>query len=578
MITKLILRNFKSIREQTYEFTSFDLFVGVNNSGKSTILQALAIWQFCIDEFSRRKRSGTVGIQVVLPNFTALPVPEFNLLWTKRSDRRYPQINGAKKQEFILIEVIVTWIDAEGIEQTFAVNLRYSSPQAIYAIPVGGWEAFKGLSDPKKFPVIAFVPPFSGLETTEERRDDGPLRKQVGKAQPGSVLRNLLLRVYNKIESGTEKSPKRPDWDELKSRVKSWFSVDLCDPKYSDGVDTQITCEFKTNGDDYDIISGGSGFHQTLILLAFLYGYEPNTILLDEPDAHLHVNLQRTILDYFKQVAQQRNVQFLIATHAEELVRGVDALRIVSLLSKEPVRIAATEDVIRAMATISNAELVQIQSVPVIFYVEGERDERILRAWAKNCNAETEIKQVFFRIMGGGNKKAMKKEADHHFAAVRTIKQDIRRLLLFDYDGEDTSFHPSASIPDLYEWQRKNIENYLLVPDVWIRAALRNETEASNLFAQPIINIVNNFFAGENLTLPPGQTWREVSANIFKVVDGKRILYENTDSLFQRLRRENQKLEIDRETIAETMDGNEIHEDAHRLFALLKELTMLTQP
>ena len=55
MITKLTLRNFKSIEEQTYDFAQFDLLVGRNNSGKSTILQALAIWQFCADEFRRVK-------------------------------------------------------------------------------------------------------------------------------------------------------------------------------------------------------------------------------------------------------------------------------------------------------------------------------------------------------------------------------------------------------------------------------------------------------------------------------------------------------------------------------------------
>ena len=573
MITKLVLRNFKSIQEQTYEFTSFDLFVGVNNSGKSTILQALAIWQFCIDEFSRSRRSGTTGIQVVLPNFTALPVPEFNLLWTKRSDRRYPVVEGKKKQEFILIEIIVIWIDDQSKEQTFAVNLRYNSPQAIYAIPVPDWDAFRAFKGRIQFPVIAFVPPFSGLETTEERRDDGPLRKQVGKAQPGSVLRNLLLRVYQNVAINEHNGLTRPDWTELKAKVKSWFSVDLRDPHYRDGVDTQITCEYVSDGEPYDIISGGSGFHQTLILLAFLYGYKPTTILLDEPDAHLHVNLQRTILDYFKQVSQKRNVQFLVATHAEELVGGVDASQIVSLLSKKPRRVGATTAVIRAMSCISNAELVQIQSVPVIFYVEGESDERILRAWAAACDAEDDIKQVFFYIMGGGNKKQMKKDADNHFEAVKTIKPGIKRLVLFDYDDEDKSFHSSANIPDLYEWKRKNIENYLLVPDAWIRAALRQAENLQGLFAQPLTDKIVEFFAGQNLTLPPGQNWRNVSANIFKVVNGKRILYEEADSLIQQLRHEEPPLEIVRETVAVTMATDEIHEDAHQLFAMLKALT-----
>jgi hypothetical protein len=143
MITQLTLRNFKSVGEQIYHFTQFDLLVGRNNSGKSTVLQALAIWQFCVDEFHRSKRSGSKGIQVVLPNFTALPVPEFNLLWKDRTDRHWPLVNGAKKQEYILIAIDVEWRQPTGEPRTFGVELRYHSSQTIYAIPGGGWEAFR---------------------------------------------------------------------------------------------------------------------------------------------------------------------------------------------------------------------------------------------------------------------------------------------------------------------------------------------------------------------------------------------------------------------------------------------------
>ena len=84
MIHKLILKNFKKVKDETFLFNNFDLIVGANNSGKSTALQAMAIWQYCVDQFSLSKRKGSRGIQVVLPNFTALPLPEFNLLWTDR--------------------------------------------------------------------------------------------------------------------------------------------------------------------------------------------------------------------------------------------------------------------------------------------------------------------------------------------------------------------------------------------------------------------------------------------------------------------------------------------------------------
>src|SRR6266568_977763 len=195
MITRLTLRNFKSVGEQTYDFTRFDLLVGRNNCGKSTLLQALAIWQYCVEEFHRSKRSGSKGIQVVLPNFTALPVPEFNLLWKDRTDRAYPVENGKKKQEFILIEILVEWRTATGSTDEFGVELRYHSPQTIDAIPIGGWSKFRSCEQQDALPKIAYVPPFSGLEPTEKWLDISPIRQQVGKGQPGSVLRNLLLRV-----------------------------------------------------------------------------------------------------------------------------------------------------------------------------------------------------------------------------------------------------------------------------------------------------------------------------------------------------------------------------------------------
>ena len=42
MIHQLTLCNFKSVGKEVYDFTDFDLLTGSNNSGKSTVLQALA--------------------------------------------------------------------------------------------------------------------------------------------------------------------------------------------------------------------------------------------------------------------------------------------------------------------------------------------------------------------------------------------------------------------------------------------------------------------------------------------------------------------------------------------------------
>ncbi|MDR3482734.1 MAG: ATP-binding protein [Burkholderiaceae bacterium] len=569
MITQLTLRNFKSVGEQVYDFTQFDLLVGRNNSGKSTVLQSLAIWQFCVDEFHRSKRSGSKGIQVVLPNFTALPVPEFNLLWKDRTDRHWPVVNGAKKQEYILISINVVWRRESGETDSFGVELRYHSPQTIYAIPSDGWAKFRECEKQDDLPRIAYVPPFSGLEPTEKWLDISPIRQQVGKSQPGSVLRNLLLWVCPSPVRGKDgrisKGYTPPaDWKELADIIERWFSVTIHEPKYESAKDVYITVEYHHRDKDYDIISAGSGFHQTLTLLAFLYGYKPTTILLDEPDAHLHVNLQREILDYFKKKSLERNIQFLIATHAEEFARGVDASQIVSLLGQVPKRIQSSPDVLRAMADVSNEEITRLMASPYILYVEGEDDERILRAWAEQCNAQVALDKFCFKTMGGGNKKDMKDRADGHFGGLQQIIPKVSRLILFDYDG-DAAWHPSVDNPAVAEWTRKNIENYLLVPDAWKRAAARKLLcGEDDLFAVQVLRMIDEFFIGENLTLPPGKTWRNVTANVFSVVDGKRILFSGDNSLFQQLQSGNPSVKLIRNEIAMSMIADEIHEDVHK--------------
>jgi hypothetical protein len=56
------------------------------------------------------------------------------------------------------------------------------------------------------------------------------------------------------------------------------------------------------------------------------------------------------------------------------------------------------------------------------------------------------------------------------------------------------------------------------------------------------------------LTLPPGRTWRSVSANVFSVVNGKRILFEDDDSLFHQLRNGSSSVQLIREQIAVQYD------------------------
>jgi hypothetical protein len=225
---------------------------------------------------------------------------------------------------------------------------------------------------------------------------------------------------------------------------------------------------------------------------------------------------------------------------------------------------------LRAMSDVSNEEIARLVGAPYIVYVEGESDERIVRGWAEQCGALLVMDKLCFKVMGGGNKSEMKRQADEHFAALSQIVPGVKRLMLFDFDDADKAFHPPADNPAMEEWKRKNIENYLLVPTAWRRVALQVlESPEDDLFAQPVLQMIDAFFSDQNLTLATGKTWRTVTANIFAMVDGKRILFENDDSLFHGLRKGAPSVEVLRERVAAAMTADEIHEDVHRFFAKL---------
>lgn len=572
MITKLTIRNFKRIQQEEFSFNQFELLVGANNSGKSTVLQAMAIWQYCIEIFRQSKRTGGRGIQVVLPNFTALPLPEFVLLWNNKTERQYTAKDGTqqKEQKYIYIEIVVHWTDKDNKPTSFGVQLRYQSPQAIYAIPTDGWGAFSKIEKDASFPNIVYVPPFSGIDPHEPWLDDGNVRQHVGKSQPGSVIRNLLYRVIDREDENGEPLPIKDnkDWKEITDKIQEWFGLEILPPKYEKKISTEIKVEYRTNGKTYDIISGGSGFHQILILLAFYYGYDKaTTILFDEPDAHLHTNLQRNLLSYF---LNKKEKQFIMATHSPEFIGNVDMHNIISMLSGKPKRIDSTEKVILALSDVDNSDVVRTQDSPYILYLEGEDDNRILASWAATLGLSDVYERFYPYILNGTSKQSMKERAEAHFYAMRQINSAIKRVQLLDYDTEGV-YHPNADNPCIKEWKRKNIDNYLLVSPAWKRAIATQLNEPiDSVFLAPYYAVIDDFFLGQNLTLPQNSTWRDVKANIFSVLDGKQLLFSDKDSLFHRIKGVgDNELIINRQTIASSMQSEELHQDIVDFFDFL---------
>ncbi|MEK7785573.1 MAG: AAA family ATPase, partial [Chloroflexota bacterium] len=110
MLTRLTVHNFKRFDKIEVELGNPVVFIGPNNSGKTTALQALALWDIGLRRWNE-KRSGRQtpekrpGVTISRRDLIATPVPDANLLWRNLHVRDVQRENGEQRTQNIRIEI-----------------------------------------------------------------------------------------------------------------------------------------------------------------------------------------------------------------------------------------------------------------------------------------------------------------------------------------------------------------------------------------------------------------------------------------------------------------------------------------
>ena len=112
MLAKLTVRNFKRFGELVVELGSPVVFIGPNNSGKTSAMQALALWDIGLKRWNE-KRAGRKtpekrpGVTVNRRDLVAIPVPDANLLWRNLRVRDVRTVDGRPRTSNIRIDIVV---------------------------------------------------------------------------------------------------------------------------------------------------------------------------------------------------------------------------------------------------------------------------------------------------------------------------------------------------------------------------------------------------------------------------------------------------------------------------------------
>ncbi|NOY59205.1 MAG: AAA family ATPase [Calditrichaeota bacterium] len=110
MITKIRIKNFKKLDDVEIDLGSAVVFVGPNNSGKTSLLQAISLWELGMRRWAenRKKTSAKkrVGVTINRRDIVSIPVPSAVQLWQNLRVRK-----GVKENDRISTKNIsIKWV------------------------------------------------------------------------------------------------------------------------------------------------------------------------------------------------------------------------------------------------------------------------------------------------------------------------------------------------------------------------------------------------------------------------------------------------------------------------------------
>ena len=435
VLRKVETENFKLFGRQVFKVPEHLVVVGPNNGGKTSLLQAIATWSEIANhwfetnpDFARRQDGNYPAADLNLLRFNAVPLRDFPHLWRNK----------------LIDDPVCIWLESEDWRVGFEVV--YSATQLASVRPTKDVRETQLQMCQENRPTVVYVPPVSRLPVHEDPLTEDAVRARLRRGRAPDVLRNVLVYV-------AKDSAK---WARLQTLVNRFFGYELMHP--SAGENVLANFRHRVDGEEYDLGAAASGFLQVLAMYAVLLFDEASVILIDEPDAHLHLLLQESAYRELRSFAANAKSQLVVATHSEAIVAQADLEHLRVLwggLHKLP------SPRIGGLLRLENEVLMLAETEPGILYVEDESDRNNLREWAQVLGHSLAgfLDRPFWKATATARGRD---SAAAHFTALRKAVPDIKGAELRDGDRNEPKRGPKGLLR--LRWRQEEIENYLLHP------------------------------------------------------------------------------------------------------------------
>lgn len=297
-LTKIRIEQFKKIDSIEIPIADLNILVGANGSGKSSILQATHLASCLLRQADRIRPSSTSTVAV--QDLDYLPSDEYHRLghdlnWGNQKTSPSSLITFSFEDDE---EELVAVCQARAARNA-GISVSGQLPEDLRSMFRGSNVYFSG-----------FIPGISGIPNKEAKQSKRVVMKACSFGDSNVYLRNALNLL------STEDIEKIEGW------LSALMGSVLFELNFIEDKDLIISAEVIVQGKSHPLELLGTGYIQLIQIFCYVLLFKPKILLIDEPDIHLHPNVQEKLASTFASIASEMDVKILLTTHSPFIVRG----------------------------------------------------------------------------------------------------------------------------------------------------------------------------------------------------------------------------------------------------------------
>ena len=303
---KIQIRKFKKIDDVTIHLAPLNIFIGTNNSGKSSFIQGI---QFAVSSCQTLKLKGGNWKR---DHSQTLSLDSNEYLYTPTHNIEYlhhgKPLTGSRTRESR------NWIEFL-FSDDFVASVKISrGKNGGFTTMLTGRELGNRLSDIDT-PYCVYVPGIAGIPVQEKYEVPIAVKKSATRGDSNNYLRNILYAI----------SKDQNKWTRFQKSVSNIYPTADIRVYFNENSSEFIQVFVKSEKIELPLDSIGTGLLQTIQIFAYIEYFNPRIILLDEPDSHIHPTKQRSLADeLFTRSQENPELRIVFSTHSRYILEALE--------------------------------------------------------------------------------------------------------------------------------------------------------------------------------------------------------------------------------------------------------------